>query len=496
MSPEQQGMPPAGRAREKELMLGKDSSSTSPRAVAPYKSSLVPLLRAVDILFIFLCLAFFIWILQRGYLGDQYLIALLSAIILFLFFAYLFDLYSIWQHPPRVLGLDKVLQVWIGTIICLLFLGFATKTTARFSRLVMGFWFLSVPLILAGWRLVCHRFLQRKNRKARNQTSAAIAGAGDLGLHLAEFIARDPVLGMRVTAFYDDHKQVGHRPLGEVQALVEGTLDELCSAASKGEVDQVYLALPLRAEQRLKEVVQRLADAKASVYVVPDLFVFDLLQSSWMTMYGLPLVNIYGTPYTGLFSWVKGIIDYALAFGILVLISPALVFIALGIKFSSPGPVLFKQPRYGMNGEEITIWKFRTMTVCEEGTEECVQAGPRDSRMTRFGAFLRRYSLDELPQFINVLQGRLSVVGPRPHAVAHNQEYRKLIPSYMLRHKVKPGITGWAQVNGWRGETDTQEKMEKRVEYDIEYIRNWSPALDLKIVFRTIGCLFTSDQAY
>jgi putative colanic acid biosynthesis UDP-glucose lipid carrier transferase len=170
--------------------------------------------------------------------------------------------------------------------------------------------------------------------------------------------------------------------------------------------------------------------------------------------------------------------------------------IALGVKCSSPGPVIFKQPRYGMNGEEIIVWKFRTMTVCEDGTDDCRQARKEDARVTRFGAFLRKYSLDELPQFINVLQGRMAIVGPRPHAIAHNEYYRKRIPGYMLRHKAKPGITGFAQINGWRGETDTLDKMEKRIECDLEYMRNWSLWLDLKIVLLTVFKGFKGENAY
>ncbi|HEY9847420.1 MAG TPA: exopolysaccharide biosynthesis polyprenyl glycosylphosphotransferase, partial [Candidatus Caenarcaniphilales bacterium] len=174
---------------------------------------------------------------------------------------------------------------------------------------------------------------------------------------------------------------------------------------------------------------------------------------------------------------------------------PLMILIALGVKVSSPGPILFKQRRYGLNGQEILVYKFRSMTVMEDG-ETVLQAKRNDFRITKFGAFLRRTSLDELPQFINVLQGRMSIVGPRPHAVAHNEQYRKLISGYMLRHKVKPGITGCAQVHGFRGETDTLDKMQKRVEYDLQYLKNWSLGLDLQIIFKTALVFFHNRNAY
>ena len=172
-----------------------------------------------------------------------------------------------------------------------------------------------------------------------------------------------------------------------------------------------------------------------------------------------------------------------------------MIIIGIGVKISSPGPVFFRQTRYGLRGEKIEVWKFRTMTVCENGGE-IRQVTRSDPRVTRFGNFLRKLSLDELPQFINVLQGSMSIVGPRPHAVAHNEQYRKIIDGYMLRHKVKPGITGLAQINGWRGETDTLDKMQKRIECDLAYMRNWSLLLDLRIIYKTIISEFSGDNAY
>jgi len=228
---------------------------------------------------------------------------------------------------------------------------------------------------------------------------------------------------------------------------------------------------------------------------VPDVFAFDLLNARMTDLKGLPTISIYDTPMVGGHKLVKRLQDIILGSAILLLISPVLLVIACAIKFTSKGDVLFKQDRYGIDGKKIKVWKFRSMTVADNANV-VVQAKKNDSRITPLGAFLRRTSLDELPQFFNVLQGSMSIVGPRPHAVAHNEEYRKLIQGYMLRHKMKPGITGWAQVNGWRGETDTLEKMQKRIEYDLDYIHSWSLYWDLKIVFLTIFKGFINKNAY
>jgi putative colanic acid biosysnthesis UDP-glucose lipid carrier transferase len=257
----------------------------------------------------------------------------------------------------------------------------------------------------------------------------------------------------------------------------------------------IYIALPMASQPRILKLLEDLRDTTASIYFVPDIFVSDLIQARVDSIGGLPVVAVCESPFCGINGVVKRASDFVLATLILLLISPLMVAIALGVKLSSPGPVLFKQRRYGLDGKRIVVYKFRSMTVEEDG-DLVRQATKNDSRVTRFGGFLRRTSLDELPQFINVLQGCMSVVGPRPHAVAHNEIYRKLIRGYMIRHKVKPGITGFAQVNGWRGETDTVDKMKRRIEYDLQYLRNWSLLLDLQIIFKTIVVVLQKDNAH
>jgi len=242
-------------------------------------------------------------------------------------------------------------------------------------------------------------------------------------------------------------------------------------------------------------LLEDLQSTTASIFFVPDVFGISIIQGRLQDFNGVPVVGICETPFTGTHRLIKRTSDLVLASLILLLISPVMLAVAIGVKLSSPGPIIFKQRRNGLDGDEITVYKFRSMTAQDDGAE-VRQATRGDVRVTRFGALIRKTSLDELPQFINVLQGSMSIVGPRPHAVAHNEMYRQLIKAYMVRHKVKPGITGWAQINGYRGETETLEKMKARVEYDLEYLRNWSLGLDLVIILRTLKAAFYDIKAY
>jgi len=296
-----------------------------------------------------------------------------------------------------------------------------------------------------------------------------------------------------VAGFFDDRAPSRLEALEPGRLL--GNLDQLAEYAKKQRVDLIYVTLPMASQPRIMKLLDELHDTTASVYFTPDIFIFDLIQGRMDTIGGIPVLAVCETPFSGMNGVVKRASDIVLASLILLAISPILAAIALGVKLSSPGPVLFRQRRYGLDGREIVVYKFRSMTVTEDGPV-VKQATKNDARVTRFGAFLRRTSLDELPQFVNVLQGRMSIVGPRPHAVAHNEMYRKLIKSYMVRHKVRPGITGWAQVNGLRGETETVEKMRRRIEYDIDYLNNWSLWLDLRILLKSIPIILRDNRAY
>jgi putative colanic acid biosynthesis UDP-glucose lipid carrier transferase len=265
--------------------------------------------------------------------------------------------------------------------------------------------------------------------------------------------------------------------------------------ARTGEIDIIYITLPAKASDRINELLERFADTTVSVFLVPDLALMSMAQGRWFNLGLLPVISVFETPFYGLRGWFKRLEDVVLALMILLLVGlPMIVFAAI-IRLSSQGPALFRQKRYGLDGKKILVYKFRTMRVCEDD-DHIAQATRYDTRITPFGGFLRRTSLDELPQLFNVLRGDMSIVGPRPHAVIHNEIYRKLIKGYMLRHKVKPGITGWAQVNGWRGETDTVFKMEQRVKCDIWYIHHWSLWLDLKIILLTLAKGFVGKNAY
>ena len=377
----------------------------------------------------------------------------------------------------------ETLSGWILVVALLVMLGWATRTLGSFDERVLVAWVAVTPVALFAAQLAVPLVLPRVMAAEGIQRVAVIAGAGPLGRQLANRIAAAPFLGIRVAGYFDDRASE-RLPDIEPQHVLGG-VDQLAEYAKKNRVDLIYLTLPMASQPRIMKLLDELHDTTASVYFTPDIFIFDLIQGRMDTIGGIPVLAVCETPFCGMNGVVKRVSDIVLATLILILISPILAAIAIGVKLSSPGPALFRQRRYGLDGREIVVYKFRSMTVSEDGAV-VKQATKNDARVTRFGAFLRKTSLDELPQFVNVLQGRMSIVGPRPHAVAHNEMYRKLIKSYMIRHKVRPGITGWAQVNGLRGETETVDKMKARIEYDLDYLRNWSLALDLKIIWKTI----------
>jgi len=381
---------------------------------------------------------------------------------------------------------------WMAIIGLLGLLGWATHTLEAFDQRVILAWAISTPAVLFAAHRLLPLLLPRLLAVEGLQKVAVIAGANELGRKLAERL-QDPMLGTRIAGYFDDRGAGRLRQLAAAQNL--GDLARLADYARSHRVDVIYIALPMASQPRILRLLEDLRDTTASIYFVPDIFVSDLIQARVDSIGGLPVVAVCETPFYGFNRIIKRISDFLFATVILLAIAPLLLLISIGVKLSSPGPILFKQRRYGLDGRKIVVYKFRTMTVAEDG-DVVRQATRNDSRITRFGAFLRRTSLDELPQFINVLQGRMSVVGPRPHAVAHNEIYRKLIRGYMIRHKVRPGITGLAQVMGFRGETDTVEKMKARIEHDLTYLRNWSLLLDLQIILKTVVVVLQKHNAY
>jgi putative colanic acid biosynthesis UDP-glucose lipid carrier transferase len=417
------------------------------------------------------------------------------AIVFFYLSAQARGLYRPWRAEPMKNEVVRVFTSWMFVVPLVLLAGFLSKTSQDYSRLVMTAWFVSAPLLIASWRAALRLVLHEARSRGHNTRTVAIVGASPLGEDLARTMCSSSWMGMQLQGFYDDRHISRVHPIDPAISTVVGDLDDLVRAAKSGTVDVVYIALPLRAEPRINAIIRRLADTTASVYLAYDFGGFDVLRAQWTSVGNVPVVSIVENPFYGVDGLAKRIEDLVVGSLIMAVIALPMLLIAIGVKLSSPGPVFFRQRRYGLNGDELRVLKFRTMTVMEDGAT-VVQATKNDVRVTPFGSLLRRTSLDELPQFIQVITGEMSIVGPRPHAVAHNEHYRSLIQGYMLRHKVKPGITGWAQVNGWRGETDTLEKMEKRVEYDLAYIRDWALGFDLKIIFLTILGAIRGKNAY
>lgn len=426
--------------------------------------------------------------------GRVYTVAALLAALTFNTFGEMNGLYRSWRGSTRREEALNALVCWILVVPVLLLAAFVTKTTEGYSRVVTLGWFVGVPVLLVAWRALVRFVLRRVRRTVENAKTVGIVGVTPVGFRLMHHLVDDPAHGIRFAGFYDDRDASRHdQPDPKCHKI--GDLQQLQRDAKSGHLDIVYIALPLRAERRIAAVIRGLSDTTASVHMAADMVMFDVMHGRWGTVADVPVVSIYDSPFDGAGGLVKRLEDIVLSSLILMLVALPMLCIAIAIKLTSPGPVLFVQRRYGLGGKPISVLKFRTMTVAEDGPD-IVQASREDARVTRLGAFLRRHSLDELPQFFNVLSGSMSVVGPRPHAVAHNELYRSRIHGYMLRHKVKPGITGWAQVNGWRGETDTDEKMQRRIEHDLYYINNWSLHWDLTIVFLTVFGASAKQNAY
>lgn len=394
---------------------------------------------------------------------------------------------------PPWRAIRHILMGWF-TLSALLFLfGYASHYLTKFDPDVLLNWWWVALLSMIGAHFLL-RIAAPAIRKLQGPVRRVIiAGKNEQGIELAKRLTRNLYSNVRVMGFFDDRSNERLQDYNDYAIL--GKIPELPDYVKKHHIDGIYLSLPMASQKRILSLLDGLRDTTGSIYFVPDSFVTDLIQGRMDTVGGIPVVAVCETPFTGLNRVIKRGSDILLSILILALISPLLIFIALGIKLTSPGPVIFRQRRYGLDGHEITVYKFRSMVTTEDGDVIC-QAKKIDPRITPLGALLRKTSLDELPQFLNVLQGRMSIVGPRPHAVAHNEMYRKLIKGYMLRHKVQPGISGWAQVNGCRGETETLDKMKARIDCDLEYLRHWSLRLDLYIIAKTVWVVLKGENAH
>jgi putative colanic acid biosynthesis UDP-glucose lipid carrier transferase len=445
-----------------------------------------------------LMIAISAWLAYWIYLGDtqmpgHYSVGVLIALLLSAWLFPRFSIYQAWRGASILDEMRLVSLAWGSVLLALTAFAFTTKMGAQYSRGWLGIW------AFVGWfnllvaRLLLRTGLRWMRRHGFNQRHIVIVGSAGLGEEVAKRLGMSPWMGLSIVGYFHGDED-GAEGMADVPHI--GGLDSVAGFVSTNGIEQVWIAMPLRDEDKVKWLLHELRHTTVDIRFVPDFFGLRLLNHSVMDVAGLPVMNLSVSPMSGMNVLLKDIEDRLLSLIILLAISPLMIFIAIGVKLTSPGPVFYRQKRMGWNGEAFTMYKFRSMKIHEEKNGTVTQATRDDPRVTPFGAFLRRTSLDELPQFINVLQGRMSIVGPRPHALEHNEQYKELIDPYMLRHKVKPGITGWAQVSGWRGETDTLEKMQKRVEFDLYYIEHWSLWFDIKIILMTLVKGFLHKNAY
>lgn len=460
-----------------------------------YSRTLSLLVRGMDMLTVFAAgwLAYFLRFSSIALPSNHFLALCVAALATPIVFSFA-TIYQSVRGEHFFYHIMKLTEAIAMMAILLAGLASFTKTGSDFSRAWFGIWMISALLLLIAYRLVLISLLRFMRSHGLNERCVVILGAGELGTRFAQTVQQALWTGYRIVSFFDDSASLKPNTIHGIPVIQ--TPSDLGSYLAAQQIDEIWLALPLRADERVRSILHELRNETITTRFLLDIFGLDLLNHSIADVAGFPVINIRSTPMVGINRIIKAIEDRILATIILLVISPLLLAVSVGVKLTSKGPILFKQQRLGWDGRIIRVYKFRTMVVHTEQDGTITQATINDARITPFGKFLRRTSLDELPQFINVLQGRMSIVGPRPHALAHNEMYKDSVRTYMQRHRVKPGITGWAQINGWRGETDTLNKMQKRVEYDLYYINNWSLGFDLKIIVLTIFRGFINRNAY
>ena len=415
----------------------------------------------------------------------------LVAIGIYGWIAELLGVYRNWRGIGFAREATCTTLAWAVAFAILGALGQFTEYSTELNGRVLFYWLLVSPTISLCFRNVFRKVTRWMIRRGIRTRKFAVAGLNDLGAQLVENVRKSPDLGYEFVGYFDDRDD----NRDNVDAQCQGTIADMVEKTKSGEIQVVFITVPMRAEERIRSFITELSDTTASVYIVPDLFVFQLLHSRWSEVQGVPVVSIFENPFYGIDGVLKRSLDFTLACLMVLIGAIPMMIVASLIKLTSRGPVFFRQSRYGLDGREIKVWKFRSMTCCEDGPS-VKQATANDQRVTWLGAIMRKTSIDEVPQLFNVIMGSMSLVGPRPHATAHNEYYRKEIEGYMLRHKVKPGITGLAQVKGYRGETETMDKMEKRIYFDHQYIRSWSIWLDIKVLVQTLGVVFKQQNAY
>ncbi|MGZ3789766.1 MAG: undecaprenyl-phosphate glucose phosphotransferase [Bacteriovorax sp.] len=427
--------------------------------------------------------------LRTTSIPSEYISILIINALLILTLFPNFGLYYSWRGRNKWQRNASVGYAWLSVLTSLVILSFAMKNSAAFSRVWFFTWGFSGLLYLVLYRALFDFILDRLRLKGINRKKILVFGAGEVGRQVNQKLKENYEVGFDIAAFVDDKVELHGTTVDNIPVYSPDKLIELLASCH-----ELWIALPLRAEKRVMEILHQTRHLTSIIRFIPDIFNFRLLNHSITEIASIPIIEINGTAMTSTSRILKRIEDIVLSLVIITLISPIVLIVAVLIKLTSKGPVLYKQERHGWNGKTIKVYKFRSMYYSEKN--EFKQATKNDSRITPIGNFIRKTSIDEFPQFLNVLQGRMSIVGPRPHAVSMNEDYKDKIDNYMQRHKVKPGITGWAQVNGLRGETDTIDKMEKRIEYDLFYIQNWSIFFDLRIIFLTIFKGFIGKNAY
>jgi putative colanic acid biosynthesis UDP-glucose lipid carrier transferase len=397
------------------------------------------------------------------------------------------DSRSLWPDFLDIFVRWTIVVLVVGAIL------HAGELSKSLDPRVLLVWIAVTPFILWFALRAVQIGLRRSLRSRLTVRKAVIVGAGDIGLRLESVLRESPVLRTEMQGFFEDRSKDRLPP--SVCSRVLGHCEDLADFVRQGGADVVYITIPMSRQQRILNLLSNLSDSTASIYFVPDLLFFNLIQGRIDTLEGLPLIAVCESPFIGLSGLIKRIMDLIISGVLIVIAMPVFLFVALGVRLTSAGPIIFRQTRYGLDGRPIEVYKFRSMRVAEDGAQSYTQVIRRDPRVTGFGALLRRTSLDELPQLFNVLEGSMSLVGPRPHVLDVNERYRKVIPGYMMRHKVKPGITGLAQVNGFRGGDDIGS-MSGRIENDLNYLRQWSVGLDLAIILKTTFIVFGDRKAY
>lgn len=424
--------------------------------------------------------------------GPYFLVGVLA----FLGAADLLDVVPLRAMPASIMALRSLIDISLRWCLLMAFLYLLLKLSDLghyFDKRVLWSWAIATPFVLWLGEMAAHRALTRATVSPSHTRNAVIVGATARAVQLAQTLAARPGIGVRSLGFFDD--RAAARMPQQCHGQILGELADVGEYAARQAVDIVYITLPMTPHPRIVELLNSLRDSTASIYFVPDLSVFDLVQPRFDLVDGIPVIAVCESPFFGMRGLAKRLSDIVISGAALLLLSPLLACVALGVRLSSPGPAIYRQLRYGLDGKEIIVYKFRSLSVVEDGVGSYTQVSRNDSRVTAFGAFIRATSIDELPQLFNVLLGNMSIVGPRPHAVAVNENYRRQIPGYMVRHKVKPGITGWAQVNGYRGGDDLHH-MQMRISYDLEYLRHWSLGLDLTIILKTATMIWNDRHAY